>query len=97
MLGAADFDACNRARGKGADVVWIQHFEQRFREFRVIVVEAPGDACIEQGERLDHALDVRILAHFTTDQEPPGDFWITLGEVAQVTAQVAQFLLVIRK
>lgn len=38
---------------------------------------------------------MRILAHFTTDQEAAGDFWITLGEIAQVATQVAQFLFIV--
>jgi len=64
----------------------IQHFEQGFRELRVIVVEALGDARVEQRERFDHALHMRIFADFATDQEAPGDLRIALGEVAQVAA-----------
>jgi hypothetical protein len=95
--GGADIHARDRARGKGAQVVRVQHLEQRFGEFGIVVVEALGDARVEQREGFDHALDVRVFAHFAADQEAAGDLRIALGEVAQVAAQVAQFALVVRQ
>jgi hypothetical protein len=77
--------------------VRIQHLEQRLGEFGIVVVEPLGDAAVEQREGLDHALDVRVLAHFSADQEAAGDLRIAFGEVAHVAAQVAQFALVVRQ
>jgi hypothetical protein len=92
----ADVELCDRARRKGPQVVWIEHVEQRRRELRVVVVEPLGDARIEQRERLDHVLDVRIGAGVAAEQQAARDFRIAFCEIAQVAAQVSQFRLVIR-
>jgi hypothetical protein len=77
--------------------VRIQHFKQRFGKFRVVVVEPLGDARIKQGERFDHAFDVRVFAHLAADQQPAGDLGIALGEFAQIAAQKSQLALVVRQ
>ena len=96
-LRRAGVKVSDRAGRKGPQVVRIQHVEQGFGEFRVIVVEALGNASIEQGKRFDHALGMRVFAHFTADQQAPGDLRVALGEFAKVAAQVAQLAFVIRQ
>jgi hypothetical protein len=70
----------DRARGERAQVVRIEHVEQRLRKFRVIVVEALGHPRIEERERFDHAFDVRVFAHPAANQEAPRDLRIADGE-----------------
>jgi hypothetical protein len=94
--GAADIHAGDRAGRKRAQVMRVQHVEQRFREFGIVVVEPLGDARIEQRKRFDHAFGVRVFAHLAADEQPAGDLRIALGEFAQVAAQVAELALVIR-
>jgi len=93
--GAAAIETRDRARGEGTQVMRVQHVEQRFREFRIVVVEAFCDPRIEQGKRFDHALGVRVFAHFSADQQAAGDLRVALGEFAQAAPQITELAFVI--
>src|SRR5471030_231920 len=87
----------DRTRGKRPQVVRIKYFQQRFRELGVIVVELLVDACPKQRERLDHALDVRVLRVLARHGETRCDLRIPFSEVARITSQERQLALVIRQ
>ncbi|MNQ22465.1 hypothetical protein D3C85_356100 [compost metagenome] len=91
----AAIHARDRTRGKRPQVMRVQHFEQRFGKLGIIVVDAFRDARIEQRERLDHALDVRVLAHLAAHQQAAGDLRVALGKLARIAAQETQFALIV--
>jgi len=75
--------------------VRIQDVQQGVGEFGVIVFDALGNACAEQREGFDQALDMRILAAFGIELEATGNLGVAIGELAAVAAQVSQFAFVI--
>jgi hypothetical protein len=94
--GGAEVHARDRAGRERAQVMRVEDVEQRFGEFGVVVVEALGDAGVQQRERFDHALDVRVFAHLAADEQLAGDPGVALGKFARMAAQEAELLLVIR-
>ncbi len=94
---ATDVEVRDGAGRKRPQVMRIHDLQQRFGQFRVVVVELLADARRQEGEGLDHPLDVRIVATVGRHGEPPRDLRISLGEVARIPAQVGQFTLVVRQ
>jgi hypothetical protein len=62
---------------------------------RIGVVEALGDPGREQGDGLDQALDMRVFAGVSGNQQAPGRFRIAAGKLARVLAEQAQLALII--
>ncbi len=73
----------------------IQHRKQCIGDLRELVVELLVDAPGEERERLDHPLDVRVLAGVALDQQARGDLGIAIGEFLGELAQRGQLLLVV--
>src|SRR5580765_2284163 len=75
-------------RWNGADVMRVKNAEQRFGDFRELVVDLEMDARSQIGEGFDEAFDVRIFAAVGIEQETRGDLWIFLGELRAHLAQI---------
>src|SRR5690606_33164356 len=76
-------------------VMRVHHLQQRLGEFRVVVLDLLVGARAEQRERLDQALDVRVLAAIARQQQAPGDLRVALGELLAITTQEAELALVV--
>jgi len=50
--------------------VRVEHIEQRFADFREVIVDLEMDPGGEEGERFQQALDVRVGAAVRLEQEP---------------------------
>ncbi|KAG1530917.1 hypothetical protein G6F50_017006 [Rhizopus delemar] len=80
----------DRAGGERPQIVRIEHIQQCVGELGIVVLDALGYARTEQREGLDQALDMRVLAALGGELQATGDLRVALGELAPVTAEVAQ-------
>lgn len=62
----------------------IEHLQHGFGEEREVVVESFVNACCEQREGLDHALDVGISGLITSELKLGGNFGKRLGKLPSV-------------
>jgi hypothetical protein len=80
----------------GAQVVGIQNAEQGLGDFRKLVVDFEVDARGQEGEGLQHALDVRVLALVGFKHQAGGDLGVLGGELGAHLAQKRQFPFVVQ-
>ena len=76
-------------------VVRVQGVQQRLGQLRELVVQAQLHAGRQHGERLDQALDVRVLALVGLQQQLPGHGGVAGGELRRQPADEPQLPLVV--
>ncbi|KAG1458692.1 hypothetical protein G6F57_014653 [Rhizopus arrhizus] len=94
---ATQVELVHAARRERPQIVRIEHIQQCVGELGIVVLDALGYARTEQREGLDQALDMRVLAALGGELQATGDLRVALGELAPVTAEVAQLALVVRQ
>jgi hypothetical protein len=82
-------------RRHGPQVVRIQAFQQRFGEFRIIVVEALADPGAHQGHRLDQPGHARIFIGFARQVQLAGRLRIPGAEFARELSEQSQLFFVV--
>ncbi len=92
----AEVELHDRARGKAAQVVRVQHLQQRGGELGKVVVQPLGHAGGQQRRALDQPFDVGVFAGVAGQLEFVGDGGKAFGKGAHVAAQQRQLGLVMR-
>ncbi len=87
----------HRHGGYGPQIMRIEDAQQRFGDFRKLVVYFEMNARREEREGLQHTFHVRILALVGFEQKARGDLGILLRELRAHLAEKRQFPFVIEK
>ena len=82
-------------RGRGAEVVGVEHFEQALREARKLRVQLDLHARRQEAEGLDQALHIRVVDLGAVQPQAARDLRVRGGEFAGGLAHVDQLFVVV--